>query len=95
MHDWADAKCIELLQNTVPAMGEHSVILIDDMVLPNTDAHWRTTQIDLTMMSCMTAMERTEKQWAALMEAAGLKIVKVYHYTDELHDSVLVVVPKK
>ena len=35
MHDYLDPKCIEILQNIKTAMTEDSVILIDDMMLPN------------------------------------------------------------
>ena len=94
MHDWPDDKCIIILNQIIKAMDKDSVILIDDMVLPNRGAHWRATQIDLAMMAGLAAMERTEKQWYSMLEAAGLKIKQIYTYTPELRDSVIVAVPK-
>ncbi|KAJ5933890.1 hypothetical protein N7454_006219 [Penicillium verhagenii] len=40
IHDWEDDKAVQILKNIVPAMAEDSQILIDDVVLPNTGAHW-------------------------------------------------------
>ncbi len=77
MHDHPDEKCIVILQNIMKSMGPSSVILIDDMILPTRDVHWRATQIDLTMMASLAAMERTENQWVAMLDKAGLKIIKM------------------
>lgn len=75
-------------------MTSESVILIDEMVLPNTRANWRATQLDIAMLTCLAARERTSKQWHELVEMAGLRIEKIYQYTEEIQDSILVVVPK-
>lgn len=34
------------------------------------------------MMSLLAGMERTERQWVALVESAGLRVVKVWHSPD-------------
>ena len=44
LHDYPDFKCITLLKNTIAAMDKSSVIIIDDMTIPNTGAHWHATQ---------------------------------------------------
>ncbi|KAL9099171.1 MAG: hypothetical protein Q9187_009536, partial [Circinaria calcarea] len=62
MHDYPDEKCITILHNIMAAMDKDSVILIDDMILPNEKAPWRATQLDLLVMSALAAMERSEKQ---------------------------------
>jgi demethylsterigmatocystin 6-O-methyltransferase len=94
LHDWPDAKCREILQNIVSALGPDSVILIDEMVLPATGVHWQATQLDFTMMTALASMERTEEQWHALLDSAGLKAQKMYTYTLSLRDSIIVAVPK-
>lgn len=91
MHDWPDEKCLLILGNLKSAMADESVILIDEMILPEKGTHWRAAQLDITMLSCLAALERSKNQWHALIEAAGLKIAKVYTYTDELQDSIIVV----
>jgi len=75
-------------------LGEDSRILIDEMVLPNEKVHWHATQIDLAMMSAMGAKERTDEQWRALIDKAGLKIVNIVTYTPSLNDSIIMAIPK-
>ena len=92
IHDYPDEKAIQLLQKTKTAMGEHSVIIIDDMIVPDSGAHWHAAQQDLTMMSTLASMERSTKQWRSLLRNVGLKIQAMIPYTDQTRDSVIVAV---
>ncbi|KAL2048481.1 hypothetical protein N7G274_000393 [Stereocaulon virgatum] len=94
MHDYPDDKCIIILRLIMDVMDKDSVILIDDMVLPNQGAHWRQTQLDLLVMAGLAAMERTERQWYSMLDAAGLKVKQIYTYTPELRDSIIAAVPR-
>jgi demethylsterigmatocystin 6-O-methyltransferase len=76
----------------IGALADDSLILIDDMVLPNKGAHWHTTQIDLLMMATLASRERTEEHWHKLLGSVGLKISNVYTYTDPLRDSIIEVI---
>lgn len=76
-------------------MAPDSFILIDEMVLPPKGTSYQAMQLDLTMMAGLSSMERTEKQWNALLESAGFEIAGTYKYTESLRDTVLAVVPKK
>ncbi|KAK9444222.1 O-methyltransferase B [Metarhizium brunneum] len=93
IHDYADDKAIVILKNTITAMAPDSVILIDDMVLPDCGVPWQATQIDLVMMSTLASQERTHEQWFSLLSKAGLKINKIYTYTASLQDSIIEAVP--
>ena len=93
IHDYPDDKAILILKNTIAALASDSVILIDDMVLPDSGAHWQATQIDMIMMTSLASQERTREQWYALLEKAGLKINKIYTYTTSLQDSIIEAVP--
>lgn len=75
-------------------MTSESVVLIDEMVFPERGVHWRATQLDMSMMTCLAATERSEAEWRALIDEAGFKIVKIWKYTQHIHDSVIVAVPK-
>ena len=75
-------------------MGKDFVILIDEMLLPDTNVHWHATQIDLTMMTALASVERTLVQWAALLDSVGLKIRETYTYTPSVYESVMAVVRK-
>lgn len=95
LHDFPDDKCRLILQNIVPAMSKESLILIEEMVLPDTNVFWQAAQIDLTMMSALASVERTQTQWQELLNSVGLEIVKTDVFTPWAHESVLAAVPKK
>ncbi|KAJ5525459.1 hypothetical protein N7494_012109 [Penicillium frequentans] len=92
-HDWPDDKAKIILKNTVDALADDSLILIDDMVLPNVGVHWQAAQLDILMMTTLAARERTQDQWYQLLENAGLKVNSITTYTSSLKDSILEVVP--
>lgn len=89
MHDWPDHKALEILKHIKDAMQSDSVLLIDDMVLPDTGAHWQATQLDMLMMVALAARERTHAQWEELIKSAGFKINRIYQYTSSLGDSII------
>ncbi|XXH00980.1 hypothetical protein Hte_007331 [Hypoxylon texense] len=94
LHDWPNDKCKEILKNIKAGMTEDSVLLVDEMVLSERGAPWRATQLDIAMITCLAAMERSETEWRALLDDAGFKILKVWKYTEECEDCVLVATPK-
>ena len=94
LHDYPDQKCILLLQKTVEAMSSESVIIIDEIIIPNKGAHARSVQLDITMMISLASMERTEKQWDTLLAAAGLSVLEKKTYNGSTGESVIVTVPK-
>ncbi|CAG7953768.1 unnamed protein product [Penicillium nalgiovense] len=78
LHDWPDELCRKILANTVAAMRPgYSKVLVNENVIPDTEAYWETTSLDLIMMEIGSG-ERTERQWHALLESAGLKIVDIW-----------------
>ncbi|TVY33325.1 Demethylsterigmatocystin 6-O-methyltransferase [Lachnellula occidentalis] len=80
LHDFPDSACQSILSRLRDAMGHHSRILIDEMVLPNSGVNWATTHTDLTMMASFAAKERTQEQWENLLSSAGLKIEAQRNY---------------
>ena len=72
-------------------MGPESVILLDEMVLPDTKVHWQSTQIDLTMMAALASRERTRTQWVELLGSVGLEIVAIHTYTPSIYESIMIV----
>ena len=78
LHDWPDDVCHNILSNIIPAMKPgYSKVLINENVVPATDAHWETTSLDFIMMAIGSG-ERTERNWVELIESAGLKVVKIW-----------------
>ncbi|KAJ5106317.1 hypothetical protein N7456_002992 [Penicillium angulare] len=92
-HDWPDDKAKIILKHTIDALADDSLILIDDMVLPNAGVHWQAAQLDILMMTTLAARERTQDQWYHLLESAGLKVNSIHTYTSSLKDSIIEVVP--
>lgn len=94
LHDYADDKAITIIHNIMPALSSDSRLIIDEMIIPNRGAHMRATDMDLTMMACLAATERTERQWDALLERAGLEILQKSTYNSSTGESIIVTVPK-
>ncbi|KAH9822722.1 O-methyltransferase [Teratosphaeria destructans] len=92
MHDWVEAKCIEILQRLREAMAEDSLILIDEMVLPQSGASWKQARADIQMMACHASMERSEQQWRDLLRKAGLRLREVVTYDEEMRNAIIVAV---
>lgn len=79
MHDWSDDECRTILGHLVQAMdAAESRLLIDDYVMPPTDAEFRAIHMDVCMMIYLRSEERTERRWRSLLNSAGLEIVKVW-----------------
>lgn len=81
MHDWPDDVCRSILGRTVGAMRPgYSKLLVFDALIPSVGAHWENTAGDMLMMTQLSALERTERQWYDLVEGSslGLRIVKIW-----------------
>lgn len=90
LHDYPDEKCRVILRNIMTAMGKDSRIIIDEIVLPDSNVSWQAAQVDLTMFCRHGAMERTQAQWKTLLGSVGLEIEMTYVYGPAVHESVLV-----
>lgn len=95
MHDYPDDKCQLILSNTLAAMADDSVILVDDVVLPDRGAHSYSLDKDIVMMVNFGAMERTSRQWASLFESCGLEIVEAKTYNPISGEAVQVLKKRK
>ncbi|KAF2103469.1 putative O-methyltransferase [Rhizodiscina lignyota] len=94
-HNNSDENCIAILSNHRPAMTSHSVILIDEKVLPDvTDAsQLYTSALSLNMSINFRGLERKKRQWLKLMEAADFEIRDMRRYT-AFGDCIISVVPR-
>ncbi|KAH8881668.1 S-adenosyl-L-methionine-dependent methyltransferase [Thozetella sp. PMI_491] len=92
LHDWPDDQALIIISHLRDALGPDSQILIDEIVMPDTGAHWHTTSMDFIMMTCLGSRERTVADWHALLEAAGLRILQIHTYLPRREDSIIQVV---
>jgi len=93
IHDYPDEKAIALLKITAEAMSKDSVLIIDELVIPNKGAHGHAMQFDMTMLASLSSIERTDRQWDALLDAAGFTILEKKPYAPT-GESVIVIAPK-
>ncbi|KAF7528058.1 hypothetical protein G7054_g10243 [Neopestalotiopsis clavispora] len=93
LHDYPDDKALLVLKNTMAAMGPESVILIDDIIIPDKGAHPHATEQDMVMLTTLASIERTQKQWDSLLSSAGLKVIQRSVYLEETGDSLQIVAP--
>ncbi|ORY71356.1 uncharacterized protein BCR38DRAFT_8691 [Pseudomassariella vexata] len=94
LHNWDDDKAAQILANIVPAMSADSLVLIDEVIMPDMGAHVWPAGLDLQMYTLFGASERTAKQWDALLQRAGLQPVSVKKYAPVMGSSVIFAAPK-
>ena len=70
-------------------MDTESIILLDEMVLPETGVNAYATSIDLSVMVATAAQERTQEVWRELIGASGLELVKTYCYNPDSYETVM------
>ncbi|KAI1505681.1 sterigmatocystin 8-O-methyltransferase [Biscogniauxia marginata] len=79
LHDWSDPKCLTMLEQVKKAMKPgYSKLLLHEMIIPERGASTFHAMLDMSMMAFNAGMERTERQWQALLEEAGLTVVKFW-----------------
>lgn len=80
MHDWPDAQCREILNQLKSAMEPgYSKILLNDNVIPDQNAAWQHTALDMYMMALNAGQERTESHWRELIASVGLEIAGIWN----------------
>lgn len=78
LHDWDDAKAVEILRCCRAAMPPHGRVLIVEIVLgPGRPIGHPHRLIDLEMMVTLGGKERSEQEFAALLAHAGLTLETV------------------
>jgi len=74
LHDWNDEQCVKILDRCARAMEPGGKVLVIEMIVPDdgrpADAHL----VDLNMLVMLPGRERTATEYAALFEAAGLRL---------------------
>jgi hypothetical protein len=91
IHDWDDARCVQLLKNCCAAMkGVGRVICVDAVIPPMGDTGGLSAKLlDLNMLAMITGKERTRAQWEDLYARAGLRIASITPLTDNFGTSII------
>jgi hypothetical protein len=81
IHDWDDDKSRQILENCRQAMGQRGRLLLVEQVLPdhleNSATHQSLMRSDLTMLVAHAAKERTESEFRALLNTAGMRTTRI------------------
>ncbi|KAJ5162667.1 O-methyltransferase [Penicillium coprophilum] len=83
-HDWPDTpESKQILQNTAASMSRDSRILIHDIIVPEVGATMSHAWHDISLLA-IGGVERTEKDFARLLDDAGLEVVKVWKKSGDM-----------
>jgi hypothetical protein len=77
IHDWDDKRAITILRNIRNQMQPNGKVIIVDCVVPENNDPDFSKFFDLNMMVMTGGKERTEKEFAQLLGAAGFKLLRV------------------
>lgn len=79
IHDWSEAECLTILGRCREAMAAKpgARLLIVEMVLPAGDVFHPGKLLDLVMLVLPGGQERTEEEYAALLDKAGFRLTRV------------------
>lgn len=79
LHDWTDEQSITILKNCSQAMKADSKLLIIECVISEGNTPHPGKFLDINMMVMTGGKERTEKEFAVLLEKGGLKLTRVVY----------------
>jgi hypothetical protein len=77
LHDWNDEQCITILGHCRKAMKPDGRLLIVEMVLPPGDVPHPGKILDMVMLVLIGGQERTEVEYARLLDKAGFGLSRV------------------
>jgi hypothetical protein len=79
IHDWDDDRCVQVLRNCrarLPADGR--IVCVDKVLPPMGDSSATGAKLlDMLMLVSPPGKERTEAEWRALFERAGLRVASL------------------
>ena len=77
LHDWPDDRCVKILRTCAASLNPGGVVLVIELVLDRPGHEVMAAFSDLNMLVMPGGRERTEDEYAALFEAAGLHLNQV------------------
>lgn len=78
IHDWDDARSIEILKQCRAAMADNGKVLVVEQVIPPGNDPFIGKLLDVNMLiMCPGGKERTAEEYEQLFAAAGLKLARI------------------
>ncbi|MCO1658093.1 methyltransferase [Pseudonocardia humida] len=86
IHDWDDAEATTILRTCRRAMPDTAVLLLVEALLPERAVDDpAAVRMDLHMLALLHGRERTRREYARLLEGAGLRLERVVPTTGGVH----------
>ena len=79
LHDWNDEECVKILSNIYRAAPLGASIFIAEHIVQGPETPDFAKLFDIHMLCALTGRERTEQEYATLLESAGFKCVKTHY----------------
>ena len=77
LHDWNDEQATTILRNCAQAMTPRGRVAIVEMVIPDDGSPTVAQLMDVNMLAILPGRERTQAEYAALLEGAGLRFERL------------------
>lgn len=78
LHDWPDRQAKQILERIRDSMQDTSLLLIYELVVPDSGHELWHAQMDITLMASLASLERTKQQWVDLLDSAGLVLHNIW-----------------
>lgn len=78
LHDWNDDECVQILQNQRKASTSDGRVFIAEHVIPDPSTPHFAKLFDIHMMCWGTGRERTQEEYATLLERAGWRYLNTW-----------------
>ncbi len=77
IHDWNDEQAVAILRNCREAMAPHGKVLVAETIIPAGNEPNPIKLIDANMLVVTGGKERTQAEYATVLDAAGLRLERV------------------
>jgi len=74
LHDWPDQECVDILATCRRGLRPGGVVLVIETLLGRPGFEAEAAFLDINMLVMPGGRERTEQQYGALLDAAGLRL---------------------
>ncbi len=74
LHDWEDAACVNILKNCRAAIRPEGRLVVVELALGEPGEPGLGPLGDMNMLAVTGARERTQKEYASLLDASGFKL---------------------
>jgi SAM-dependent methyltransferase len=77
LHDWDDRNSVRILKNCREVMNHGGRLLIMEGLVDSSDTLTMTDVVDLAMLANLSGRERTESEFATLLESAAFRLERI------------------